>query len=257
MSRSRTGRPSVSRPCVSRANTSRAKQGRSNMAGSSPRMAINGARGRMGREILALIEADSRQGTCALAIDQSTPPGEISSMAADLVIDFSSPQGLTRICQILAKHPLPLLSGTTGLDASHERLLRALSRKAPVLWTSNTSLGIAALKKALRSLKMLGEFDFHVEEIHHKKKVDAPSGTARTLQQELTSLKLKNLSSPVSLRAGGVPGLHRVWAIGENEWLCFEHMAFNRKLFAQGALQLALLLYRRPPGFYSVEDLLG
>lgn len=206
--------------------------------------AVFGAQGRMGEQVTSLIAAE-RKNFQLVDLDE-----------ADLVIDFSSPSGLRKLLKTLSKNPVALVSGTTGLNSGDHVKLKNYAKKAPVLWAPNLSLGVAVLKRSLQALKGLEGFDFQIEDIHHRHKKDAPSGTAKMLEGSLRSLGIKKLEKTVSVRAGGAPGLHRVWAIGEEEWICFEHMAFDRKVFARGALAVGTWLQRQGSGLYDLETYL-
>lgn len=234
-------------------------------------IAIVGASGRMGQEILKLV---ANQKVWKVALGVSSAKGarrheqiygsfpvrdRLKGFDGDLVIDFSSPAGLARAVQDLSSDPKPLVSGTTGISKRHFSLLEAFSRRAPVLWAPNMSLGIATLLNAIQTLASLSDgFDFQVEEIHHRAKKDAPSGTAKLLQQKLaSSIKKGKLPKPLSIRGGGVPGVHRVLAMGEHEWLSFEHVATDRRVFAAGALRAGRWLVKQKPGLYTLSDLLS
>lgn len=181
---------------------------------------------------------------------------EIKASSVDGVIDFSQPAGLMDAVKWCAKNRKFLVSGTTGLSRGQLIRLKAYARRTPILWSANMSLGVAALKQALSVFSGLDGFDFQIEEIHHKHKVDAPSGTALDLQEKLKAVVgKKNLRQPMSIRAGGVRGIHRVLAIGEGEVLTFEHVALDRSVFAAGAIKAALWLASKKPGFYNFEDL--
>lgn len=221
------------------------------------KIAIQGASGKMGKALLTMIESSPREWTCVLEGEKKTGSSAWKKAPADLVIDFSLPAGTRQLLAALKSRPRPLVSGTTGLTVADMKSLRAYARKAPVFWSANMSLGVAVLKKALREMALLEDFDFQIEEIHHNQKRDAPSGTALALQDTLQkNLGKKKISRPLSIRGGGVPGLHRVWAFGPEEWLCFEHTALDRKLFARGALTVGKWLVKKRPGFYTMDDFL-
>lgn len=230
------------------------------------RFAIIGASGRMGCEILEVISEDQKTWKPQLAISSSKKVSafkktsskvqDLSSKDVDLVIDFSSPDAFRATVKALSKDPIPFVSGTTGLEADDMKSLKALAKKTAVFWAPNTSLGVATLKHALQSLRAVADYDFQVEEIHHKFKKDAPSGTAKFLKAEVDALSRRKSPEALAIRGGGVPGLHRVWAIGPEEWLCFEHMAFQRKVFARGAVAVAAWLVQQKPGLYTMDDFL-
>lgn len=115
---------------------------------------------------------------------------------------------------------------------------------------------MAILRKSIEQLKPLANYDFQIEEVHHRHKKDAPSGTALHLQAQLDKVIAKKHPAPLAIRGGGVYGQHKVWALGDEEYLCFEHVALNRKVFARGALWAAERMLKKANGFYTFEDLL-
>ena len=215
-------------------------------------VAVVGAQGRMGREVLALLQQKNIQAT---GFSQTTNPVNKKSIRGhDLVIDFSSPRGLECTLKICAELKIPLVSGTTGLSAHQRQKLATASKKIPILWSSNMSLGVAVLKKAVELFAQLKGFDFQIEEFHHNKKKDRPSGTALALQQSLLGAK-PSLPEPVVIRAGGIVGIHKAYAVSEDELLCFEHQALNRRVFAVGAVQASEWLVSQKPNLYHIEDI--
>lgn len=245
---------------------------------------VHGAAGRMGRELLALInESEQFQLAGAVVRPGSSSLGQpaLGSMpftdsfeAGDVVIDFSLPEAMTTLTQQCVAHSLPLLSGTTGLgDDEHEALAQA-SRKVPVLWAANTSVGVhvtAALVQ--RAAATLQSADIEIVETHHREKLDAPSGTALFLGQaaaagrdvKLDDVRIDGRSGPqsrreageigfASVRGGSVAGEHRVMLLWEDERIEISHAATNRKVFASGALSVASWLAAQPPGQYTMAD---
>lgn len=230
------------------------------------RLGLVGAGGRMGREVAEIAQETPKLWTLEYAVAKTPVAGfratqpdlaSVTKSGVDVIIDFSSPQALRGLLKALGKSPKPLVSGTTGISEADLKSLKAYGRIAPVFWAPNTSLGVATLKQALRSLAAVADYDFQVEEVHHRFKKDAPSGTAKLLKSELDQVVRKKSPEALSLRGGGVPGLHRVWAFGPEEWLCFEHMALQRKVFARGAVEIAKWLVTQKPGFYSMDDYLS
>lgn len=219
----------------------------------------------MGREIAALLRGH-RDLEAFLGVDHS---GEISgfshqadslrdprSREVDLWIDFSLPAGFEAILSHCLKEGTALVSGTTGLEPAQKKKLAAAGRKIPLLWSSNMSLGVAVLSEALRVFSKLEGFDFQIEEIHHRRKKDRPSGTALSLQEVLVESVGAKVPEPLALRGGGVFGVHKVWAFSEEEVLMFEHQALNRAVFARGAVAAALWLRGKKAGSYTVREML-
>ena len=220
---------------------------------SSLRVALAGAAGKMGREIQALAEKNT---TISFAVDSKMNWSKVKAANVDVVIDFSSPEGLTEALEWALKERKPLVSGTTGLAASDFAKIKKAAGRIPILYSANMSLGIAALSAMLGCLKALSDWDFQIEEAHHNQKKDKPSGTALLLQRRMEEVLGRSLPPPNAVRGGGIPGIHQIWAIGEDEVVNLTHTAFNRKVFARGALHAARWLFdKKQPGFYELSDL--
>lgn len=223
------------------------------------RLAVVGSSGRMGREILELAKsAKDLEVTVTVDLEgraQARDIGDVSAEDCDGVIDFSTPRTTIKVAQWCAKHGKFLVSGTTGMSPAQHQQLKLAGRRTAVLWAANMSLGVAALKQALASLSGLRDFDLQIEEIHHRHKKDKPSGTAKVLQAHLRQVTGRRVPDVVSIRGGGVRGVHRVWAFGEGEVLSFEHVALERSIFARGSLMAARWVEKKKPGLYSIEDL--
>lgn len=175
----------------------------------------------------------------------------------DVVVDFSLPEALPELLKYCETHKVPLVSGTTGLSAQDKEALKTLSRKVPVLWSPNMSLGVMVVSKMLQHFAALSDWTFTMEETHHVHKKDKPSGTALRLKEVLESHIGKAIPMPEAFRRGEVIGDHKVLAQGPFEEISIEHKASDRRVFAQGAVQAALWLAGKPAGFYSLEDLVN
>lgn len=222
---------------------------------SQKRLAIIGMSGRMGREIAAL--APELGFSVAGGVTSQAPIASLRATACDVVIDFSLPAVTDAVIAWCVANKKPLVSGVTGISIAQKRSLAQAGRAIPVLWSPNMSIGVAVLAKALSALSALEGFDFQIEELHHSKKKDKPSGTALSLQSKLADTVEQSLPDPVAIRGGGIFGIHRVLAMGEEETLCFEHTAMNRRVFARGALRAAEWLLSKPAGHYEMSDVLS
>ncbi|PAF44524.1 4-hydroxy-tetrahydrodipicolinate reductase [Helicobacter sp. 11S02596-1] len=193
----------------------------------------------------------------------------------DVVIDFSLPNATSSLLNTALKNPVPIVSGTTGLDEKTLDLLKELSNAVPVLYATNMSKGVAILNKILPILAQgLKEADIEICEIHHRHKKDAPSGTALSLGE--TCAKARNLDlgnvrvsgrdgnigerkpdeiAIMSLRGGDVAGRHTVGFYLDGEYLELTHNATSRLTFAKGALRAAEWLIKQEKGFYGIEDI--
>ncbi|MFN7824997.1 MAG: 4-hydroxy-tetrahydrodipicolinate reductase [Pseudobdellovibrionaceae bacterium] len=230
------------------------------------RISVVGASGRMGQELYHVIHSASHLKASVGFVSkkkQGTPFqftshqfDKESALKTDVVIDFSSLEALPEVVEFCLKHRLPLVCGTTGVNESHLEKLKKAGKKIPVLWSPNMSVGVAVLRKALSALSAIPDFDYQVEEFHHNKKKDNPSGTALQIQHSLEKAIQKKCPKPIGIRGGGIIGLHKVYAMSDEEVLVFEHQAIHRRVFAKGAVRAALWLRKQKPGFYGIDDLL-
>lgn len=173
----------------------------------------------------------------------------------DVWIDFSSPDGLRELISRTRAFRTPIVSGTTGLLPMDFKNLKKEAAKRPIFWASNMSPGLWAFRQAMKSLSLVQEFDFAIEEVHHNQKKDRPSGTAITLKEDLEVITRKKIETPSSLRLGGVFGIHQVWAASSHEIITLNHQALSRSVFAEGAVKASLWLSQKTKGYFSMEDL--
>lgn len=222
------------------------------------RILLSGSEGKMGGALKDLILKDEHL-KLEVSFDKKSLVSGFEALETkniDAVLDFSSPELFSKMLFWAKTNGIPLISGTTGLSQEMRAEMKECSQEIPLFWASNMSFGVALLMEVLKIFsKCREEFDFQIEEIHHKHKKDQPSGTALSLQEKLHSVVQKNLPKVLSVRGGGVYGIHKVWALAEGETLSFQHTAMNRKIFAQGALKAVKWTVSQKPGFYGMEDL--
>lgn len=214
--------------------------------------------GRMGQALLRLLDD----------LHPVSDPGE-----ADAVIDFSHPNWTEPLVQRLLVNPRPLVVGTTGLPETVRGQIAQLAERVPVVLAPNTGTGVHVLRAiAQKAASALGSgWDIEVLEVHHRKKVDAPSGTAWMLLEALgtredavparvgeTGVRTDSEIGIQTLRGGDVVGEHTVYLIGQGERLELTHRCWDRDTFARGALRAArwLLADGREPGLYTMADVL-
>jgi 4-hydroxy-tetrahydrodipicolinate reductase len=196
-------------------------------------------------------------------------------LGAQVVIDFSLAPAVAQLAALAAKNGVALVTGTTNLDDAALAALDKAATKVPVLWARNMSLGVQVLAELVQqALKRLGpSFDAEVLEIHHRKKIDAPSGTALRLADAIREVRPASLYNfgregnagartteevgVMALRGGDVVGDHTVFLLGNGERIELTHRASNRDLFAHGALTAARFLVGKKPGRYSIADVLA
>ena len=236
---------------------------------------IFGSAGRMGRAIADILDA---QGVAlAGGADAGDDPLPIAR-AADALVDFSIPAALEANLAAARQAGTPIVIGTTGLSARHHMLIDDTARDIAVLQTGNTSLGVTLLSTLVReAATRLGcEWDIEIVEMHHRDKVDAPSGTALLLGEAaaaargepigelsvvgragLTGRRTDGTIGFASLRGGSVAGDHQVIFAGPGERVELGHRAENRDIFARGAVKAALWLAGKPAGRYTMQQVLG
>lgn len=264
------------------------------------KLVVVGAGGRMGQTLARVIHASegvvlhaavARQGSNLIGRDA----GEIAGLGtigvaitddplaafldADGVIDFTSPQTSTEYAGLAAQARIVHVLGTTGCLPVHDAKIEAASRHARIVKSGNMSLGVNLLsvlvQQAARALDAAG-WDIEVLEMHHKHKVDAPSGTALLLGEAAARGRGVDLASHsvrvrdghtgarqtgsigfATLRGGSVVGEHSIILAGEGELVTLSHSAGDRSIFARGAVRAALWARDQKPGLYSMLDVLG
>lgn len=174
----------------------------------------------------------------------------------DVVIDFSNPANLDFLIDYATRKKCALLICTTGFTDEQKHRIKEAGKLIPVLLSSNTSVGINIMRKMLKLISNeLRDFDIDIVERHHSKKIDSPSGTAKTLAEDIKSVTGREKIEMHSLRAGTIPGEHMVIFAGTDEIIEIKHTAFSKKIFARGALDIAVKLCKKSAGFYETEDM--
>jgi 4-hydroxy-tetrahydrodipicolinate reductase len=266
---------------------------------SEKRIAVTGAAGRMGRELVRVIASTSG---CSLS-GGTEPPGsphigaDLGVLAglpplgvvvtsdplelvvrSDAVIDFTSPAATVEMAGLAANARIVHVIGTTGLSESDEAAINAAARHATVIKAGNMSLGVNLLTAVTRRIAeaLDADFDIEVVEMHHRHKVDAPSGTALMLGAAAAEGRGIDLSSHsvrardghtgprnrgdigfATLRGGSVIGDHTVIFAGEGERIEVTHRAADRSVFARGAVKAAIWGQGKVPGLFNMIDVLG
>ncbi|MGB6118759.1 MAG: 4-hydroxy-tetrahydrodipicolinate reductase [Mesorhizobium sp.] len=263
------------------------------------KLVVVGATGRMGRTLIRVI-AETDGVTLSGAIEQAGSPnlgkdagviagvGETGVMVsddplpvfakADGVLDFTAPAATVLFAGYAAQANVVHVIGTTGCTPDDDAKIRAASRHAPIVKSGNMSLGVNLLAVLARqAAQALGEdFDIEILEMHHRHKVDAPSGTALLLGEAVaagrgialaensvrsrdghTGARPSGTVGFATLRGGSVVGDHKIILAGPGERITLSHHAEDRSLFARGAVRAALWAHGRKPGLYSMLDVLG
>lgn len=260
------------------------------------RLAVAGATGRTGRTVVQLAARDPAFTIAAAVAAPSDPQlgqdaGPVAGITplsvavtadiavpCDVLIEFTLPAGCAAWAHWCAARAIPLVSGTTGLDQTQQATLHAAARRTAVLWAPNMSVGVNLLMTLVADLAHRLDTDWDVEicETHHRHKLDAPSGTARTLVDAVCAARHATAADKAihgrsgtcgprkpgevgvhALRMGEFVGEHEVHFTSPTESLTLRHRAFARDAFAAGALRAARWLHGRPPGLYTMRDALS
>jgi len=259
------------------------------------RIGVVGCGGRMGRLLIAEIagtgaarvagglsrSAGLDLGTLAglgpLGIATGTDPAALVA-ASDAIIDFTVPDATVHHAELAAAQGKVLVIGTTGIDAAQTRAIEAAARHTPIVWSPNMSLGVNLLMGLVEQVAAtLGpDYDIEIVEMHHRMKIDAPSGTALGLGRAAaagrgvpledvwvksrdghTGARKGGTIGFATLRGGDVVGDHTVVFAGLGERVELTHKAADRRIYARGAVRAALWAKGRPPGLYGMKDVLG
>jgi 4-hydroxy-tetrahydrodipicolinate reductase len=212
---------------------------------------VFGLSGRMGQEVKKITEDNpALRLVGGTSRSQPTQP----SVTPHLVIDFSLPESLDSLVQLIHEHKAPLVSGTTGLTPDQKAMLKQLGNEVPVFWSANMSFGVYLMCQLTEMLARYdGMYHYQIEETHHIHKKDKPSGTAIMIEQA-AGKSTQKLKPTISLREGEVFGEHRFIARSDNELLEIRHEALSRSLFAQGAVDIGRWLVKQRPGYYEMSD---
>jgi 4-hydroxy-tetrahydrodipicolinate reductase len=263
------------------------------------RLMVAGAGGRMGQTLIRLLDetpgvqltaALEREGAAGIGEDAGaragiSPNGVVLSADADMlvreadaILDFTTPAASVALAKIAAGAGVAHVIGTTGFSPAEEAELAEAARGAVIVKSGNMSLGVNLLARLVRMAAEALDADFDVEilEMHHRHKVDAPSGTANLLAAaaakgrgiDLAKHKVSGREGHVGprkrgdigfavMRGGSTVGDHSVIFAGEGEVLELSHRAFDRAIFARGAIKAALWTKGKKPGLYSMADVLG
>ena len=230
----------------------------------------NGAMGKLidgilGSEVTARVSLDGENGV-ARTFDELAPND------ANIIIDFSHHTAITDVMAYAKAHNCAVVVGTTGHTAEEKALIFQAAEELPVFFSGNMSLGIAVLcRLAKEAAKWFPDADIEIVEVHHNRKVDAPSGTAHMLFNAIAQVRpeavencgragegkrTKNEIGVSSLRMGNVVGIHEVHICAPSQTLTLRHEAGNRGMLAEGAVEAARFLLGKPKGLYNMDNLL-
>lgn len=239
------------------------------------KIGIIGSAGRMGTALRQAIESAGQ--SYIGGVDKG---GDVAALVAmsDMLIDFSAPAALEATLDACLAAGIPIVIGTTGLEERHHFLIDNAASDIAILQTGNTSVGVTTLCALIeQTAKQLGaDWDIEIVEMHHRMKVDAPSGTAKLLGEAaakgrhidlatnsergrdgITGARKVGAIGFASLRGGTVAGDHSVIFASDEESITISHRAENRAIFARGAVKAAAWLNAQNAGRYTMSDVLG
>lgn len=242
---------------------------------------LNGAMGRMGKEIIKAVEKqEDLKIVCGVDIKQNNENDfpiynniEEITQNVDVIIDFSIPQATFGILKYAKENKVPVVIATTGFSKEELVKLEELSKEIPIFRSSNMSLDINLMANIVQKIaEVLKQSDIEIIETHHNRKIDSPSGTAILLADAINEVfegekkynfermqkrekRNKNEIGFSSIRGGNIVGEHSVQFFGENETLEITHKAYSRQVFAEGAIKAAEFIVKQPAGLYDMKDL--
>jgi len=267
---------------------------------SAMKLAVMGAAGRMGQELVRTVQGTGGAAVIAGAIERAgsnaigRDVGDLAGIGTigvkvtddpldiiakvDGILDFTVPEVSVEVAGLAANARIVHVLGTTGATTEHEAAIKAAARHATIIKAGNMSLGVNLLAAVTRKVAQALDADFDIEvlEMHHKHKVDAPSGTALMLGEAAAEGRAVNLAETsvrsrdghtgarkrgdigfATLRGGNVVGEHSVIFAAEGERIVLSHIATDRGIFARGAVKAALWGRGKGPGLFSMADVLG
>ena len=242
---------------------------------------VNGILGFMGKEVKKLCDASYRGSSFASGVDvfaKGDEPDVYSSLDAvpnindvDCIVDFSHHESTPALLEYAVKNNVPVVLATTGHTEEEKALVYESSKKIPVFYSANMSLGIALLVElAKKTAEAMPDAEIEIIEKHHNRKIDAPSGTALMIANALREVRpdsyvnngrsgqgkrTKNEIGIHAIRMGNIVGEHEVIVGTENQTITLSHQAHSRALFAEGALAAAAFIVGKPAGLYDMNSL--
>ena len=230
----------------------------------------NGAMGKLigeilGTEVIGKVSIDGENGTPKTF-------AQLGNLDADVIVDFSHHTAVSDVLQYAQQNHCAAVIGTTGHTPAEKQLILDAAKNIPVFYSGNMSVGIAVLcRLAAQAAACFPDADIEIVEIHHNRKVDAPSGTAHMLFEAVKTVRpqavehcgragegkrKKNEVGVASLRMGNVVGIHEVHICTPSQTLTLRHEAGNRAMLAEGAVDAARFMEGKAIGLYNMEDIL-
>ncbi len=244
---------------------------------------LSGCNGKMGKTITECAKNfDDLKIVCGTDINTTSVEYPVYSSPADIkekvdvIIDFSHPSALQGILDYAVKTNTPAVICTTGLDEDQKKAISDASEKVAIFFSANMSLGVNLIAELARKATAVlgGQFDIEIVEMHHNQKIDAPSGTALMLADEISeefetapkyefdrhSKRMKRTKNEIGLhavRGGTIVGEHEIIFAGQDEVIKISHSAMSKQIFANGSLNAAMFMAGKSAGMYSMKDIVA
>lgn len=237
---------------------------------------INGACGRMGKEVEKIVEASENMTVAAKVDKMAAESGcytDINDFSgeADIIIDFSNHLGTKDLLDYAVKKNIPTVVATTGHTDEELKLIEEAGKKIAVFHSANMSLGVALLcELAVKAAATMPDADIEIVETHHNRKLDAPSGTALMIANAIKAVREKaqfvfgregmakrekNEIGVHAVRRGNIVGIHEVLVSTDSQTITLKHEAHSRALFAEGAVSAAEFILGKPAGLYNMNNI--
>ena len=237
---------------------------------------INGACGRMGKEVEKIVEASETMTVAAKVDKMAAESGcytDINDFSgeADIIIDFSNHLGTKDLLDYAVKNNIPTVVATTGHTPEELALIEEAGKKIAVFHSANMSLGVALLcELAVKATATMPDADIEIVETHHNRKLDAPSGTALMIANAIKAVREKaqfvfgregmakrekNEIGVHAVRRGNIVGIHEVLVSTDSQTITLKHEAHSRALFAEGAVSAAEFILGKPAGLYNMNSI--
>ena len=235
--------------------------------------------GHMGEEVVKLAKAGYRGAEIVAGVDPLANDADIPCAATfgdaeknvDIIIDFSHHSLTKALCAFAMENKLPLVIATTGQDDDEKKAISDAAKVVPVFYAANYSIGIALLcELAKKTAAVMNDAEIEIVEMHHDRKIDAPSGTALAIADAIKEARPELHNNPgrsgnakregneigiSAVRLGNIVGIHEVLVGTQNQTITLKHEAHSRALFAEGALAAAEFLIDKKPGLYNMKDM--
>lgn len=226
------------------------------------KLGVHGANGKVGKKLVEYLESlDEKNLALSYPYIRSGPTSSFDKLMknSDIIIDFSSPEGLSNIVSLCVEYNKPLVSGTTGIDDDIRARIQEAAETIPIFYAPNVSIGANLIGIiASTTVKHLSkEYDVEILDIHHKTKKDAPSGTAIQIEKMIKAAETEHEVHITSIRTGSNPGEYHILFSGMDETVTISHKVTSKMPYVIGACRAAEWISSKKPGLYGMIDLMS